>query len=111
LGHVLGDHKGLVYQFDLLQDFLPVGDRPESVGSIHRTARQLMQDVVIDLRGGKSGMLMFRMTRLAPDFPTLARAGLLRRGFDNVTGGRFGGIAGMLLGGGQGLNQLRVFGG
>jgi hypothetical protein len=74
LGHVLGDHKGLFHQFDLLDSFLLVGDSHQSVGSIHRTARQLIEAVVIDLRWAEGRGLMFGMARLTSDLAALAPA-------------------------------------
>ena len=110
LGHMLGDHKGFGHQFDLLDNLPLVGDRHQSMGSVYRTARQLMQAVAIDVRWAKSRVLRFGMTRWAADFAALAPTQLLRRSFDNVTGGRFRRISGVFCGGRQRLNQLKVFG-
>src|ERR1035438_5863770 len=93
LGHMLGDHKGIFHQFDLLDDFLLAGHRDQWMGSIHRTARQLIPAVAIDLLRAKSRVLMFGMTGLALDFAASAPRQLRGRGFDDVTGGWFGRIA------------------
>jgi hypothetical protein len=69
-----------------------------------------MQAVAIDVRWAKSRGLRFGMTRWAADFAALAPTQLLRRSFDNVTGGRFRRISGVFCGGRQRLNQLKVFG-
>jgi len=92
---MFGDPERLVYQLHLLNDFLPVGQGRQSMGRVHRTVLQLIEDVVIDLRRRKGRVLMFRMARLTADFAPLP-----------FPGGLDGGLTMSLDGG---LEELREF--
>src|SRR5260370_30673623 len=99
---VLGDNNRLGSQFDLLQASLAVFGRDNAVGGIDRADAQAIGNVLIDLVGRKRSVLVLEMAFLAanPPLGLLGSPALLGRGFDNVTGGRFGGVAGVFLGGG-----------
>ena len=107
-GDVLRDDKGLVEQFDLLKDFLMAWDELQVMASIHRAALERMSLAVINLFRGEGRSLVPGMTSLRSDFAALFPVGFPAGCLDNVTGGRFGGIARILFGRGQGLNQLPV---
>ncbi len=70
---MLGDHEGFFDQFDLLDNFPRIGQRRQAVGAIHRTARQLMPAVTIDLLGAKSPMLIFGPAGAIPPARALNR--------------------------------------
>jgi hypothetical protein len=105
VGGVLDHLERFGHQLDLLDRplvFGPLG-RADPVGRIDRTSLQAERDPLIDLLRSKRWPLVLGMSRLAanPSLGLLVPSLLL--GFDNVTGGRFGGIAGVFLGGRQGL--------
>ena len=75
-------------------------DRPVAIGTL-----DAVQIGVIDLVVGKEGTLVPWMSWLAAAFPLLGTLGLGR--FDDVAGRRLGGVAGVLLGGGEFRFDLR----
>jgi len=72
--------------------------------------RQLVRDVVIDLRRRKSRVLLFRMAWLTADFALFTFPGRLGRRFDNVAGRRFRGIARGFRRRSQRLDQWLILG-
>jgi hypothetical protein len=93
-GSILGDHKWSLDQFYLL-DHMPTLQRSQSPRLL---GRQLTFDNLVHFVRPERFPLMLGMPRLSADrplAPSLGRFGLRR--FDNVAGGRFGAISGVLL--------------
>ena len=108
-GDVLRDDEGLVDQFDLLEDFLLAWDHHQIMAGIDRAALERMSLAVINLLRGKGRSLVPGMAWLSSDFAAVVPARFPGGCFDNVTGGRLGGVARVLVGRSQRFHQLRVF--